>query len=197
MSQAVDFTVETNFQVKAGQPLSRRMATVLRDWGNEYLRRLTAERMSHKYPHGGMDGVAARSGNLRRDWVTTVEETAVGPALRVRSHGLGNAYAGLMERGGIVTPKKARNLTIPLPANLTASGVVRMSARDVIDRGGFIKGGVIYAKTGKTDRSIKGMFVLKRSVYVPPRLGAESLFRSMLRTLEVAVMAEAKGAWNG
>lgn len=206
MSTAVDFTVETNFRVNAGAPLSRRMATVLRDWGNEYLRRLKAERMSQKYPYSGMDGVAARTGNLRRAWVTTVEETAVGPALRVRSHGVGNAYAGLMERGGTIRPTKSKFLWIPTEANMTPSGFPRVSPRQAIEAGGFIswkRGAVFFSrplvKTARknTVHGVVPLFVLKKSVYVPPRLGAESLFRSMLRTLEIGIMAEVKGAWNG
>lgn len=206
MNRAVDFTIETNFQVTSGEKLSRRMATVMRNWGNEYLRRLTSERMSHKYPHSGMDGVAARSGNLRRDWVTTVESTPVGPALRVRSHGLGNAYAGLMERGGTVRPTKSKFLWIPAKANQTASGVARVTPSQAIQAGGFIswkRGAVFFArplvKTARknTTHGLVPLFVLKKSVYVPPRLGAESLFRAMLRTLEIGILAEAKGAWNG
>jgi len=69
-------------------------------------------------------------------------------------------------------PKNAQNLTIPMQAVLTANGVARYSAREVISNpaiGGFT--GTFFAKGmlfGKGAGGITPLFKLKKSVTIPP-----------------------------
>lgn len=76
------------------------------------------------------------------------------------------------ERGGVIRAKNARYLTIPLPAALDSRGVpLRVSAREwdntfiQMSRNGNL---IIFQNRG---REIVPLYVLKRSVRVPPRLG--------------------------
>ena len=99
-------------------------------------------------------------------------------------------YAPLQEFGGTV---KAKNkylnvpggpyLNIPLSPNKTAAGVMRFSAKDVfLSQGGFIfkssKGNwIVRNKEGQN------MFVLKKQVTVPARLGMNKAAENEIPTL--------------
>lgn len=199
--KAADFTL--SYKLPDTKKFTAGAAKVMREFGHEYLTRLVETHLSGRT---GDMGLNRRSGNLARDWVTTVEEKAVGPVLTVKTHGTADKYAGLQERGGTVRPVHAKNLWIPLPANQTPKGVARISPREAIAQGGFIswrRGGVFFArplvKTARknTTHGLVPLFVLKKSVTVLPRMGAESLFRDMLPLLEIGLLAEAQGAWNG
>ena len=80
------------------------------------------------------------------------------------------AYARIHELGGTIRPRRAKYLTIPLPATLTAqSGASRGRARDFRDT--FIKRSkagnlIIFRENGG---SITPLFVLKKSVSIPAR----------------------------
>lgn len=86
-------------------------------------------------------------------------------------------YAKIHELGGTVNAKNkylgvpgGPYLNIPLRNNLTAAGVMKKSAREVFFEGGFI----VKSKMGNwlvMDVAGIPMFVLKRSVYIKPRLG--------------------------
>lgn len=80
-------------------------------------------------------------------------------------------YANILETGGVIRPKNARYLTIPLRAAMTGSGVVRRRARDWPNT--FIENGIIYQRRGE---NAVPLFVLRRSVRIPP-------FRYMARTV--------------
>jgi hypothetical protein len=81
------------------------------------------------------------------------------------------AVARVQEEGAIIRPVRAKYLTVPLPAALTAAGVLRARARDWPNT--FIvrtkKGGLFIAHQvgGKPEF----LFALKKEVKVPPRLG--------------------------
>lgn len=88
-------------------------------------------------------------------------------------------YAPIHEIGGTVRAKNAYArvpggpyLNIPTSANKTASGVQRLSAREVFANGGKVikskKGN--YLVFGKTARGFEPMFILKKSVTIPARL---------------------------
>lgn len=78
---------------------------------------------------------------------------------------------GIHETGGTKTPKRGKYLTIPLPAAMDSRGVpLRKRARDWYNtyvarskRGSLI----IFRKDGK---EITPLYLLKTSVYIPPRL---------------------------
>ena len=82
-------------------------------------------------------------------------------------------YVGIHERGGTIRPRRARYLTIPLPAALDSRGVaLRARARDWPDtfiatsrRGNLI----IFQRRGR--KEVVPLYVLKKSVRIPPRLG--------------------------
>lgn len=76
------------------------------------------------------------------------------------------------EHGGVLRPKRAKYLTVPLPAALDSRGVpLKKSARDWKDT--F----VLRSKAGnllivqKKGASIVPLYVLKKEVSIPPRLG--------------------------
>jgi hypothetical protein len=117
----------------------------------------------------------SRTGNLARSIKTSVK----GVELNELSANVytDSIYAPLQEKGGDV---KAKNkyarvpggpyLNIPTNFNKTAAGVMRLSSREVFGMGGYIaksKTGnwFVFALDGKP------MFILKRSVTVPARLG--------------------------
>ena len=83
----------------------------------------------------------------------------------------GVPYAKIQETGGVIRPKNAKFLTIPLPAALNANGTpIMKSARDwpntfcAKTKAGNL---VIFQKRGAT---IVPLYVLKTQVTIPPRL---------------------------
>lgn len=204
-SRAVEFLTEVSVPAMEGQALGKRMTTVMRDWSNQYLSRLVSQNLSGR--RGDM-GLNRRTGNLARDWAVSVSETPVGAVAEVKTHGTANAYAGLQERGGTIKPINAKFLWIPIAGNLTSAGVARISPSQAMTNGGFFTnrrngpGRIFWAyplvksKRNKA-HDLVPLFVLVDQVTVKPRMGAESLFRSMLPLLETGILAEVEGAWNG
>lgn len=89
-------------------------------------------------------------------------------------------YADIHERGGVIRPKRAKYLTIPIGKSKTKAGVGRFSARDIM--GGFTeydktavfrskKGNLIYwgVKKLKKGNRLEPLFVLVKSVTIPAR----------------------------
>ncbi len=81
-------------------------------------------------------------------------------------------YANVQENGATIRAKRAQFLTVPLPNALKSNGVMKFpKARDyprtfiAKSRKGNL---IIFQKRG--GRRIVPLFVLKRQVYVPPRL---------------------------
>lgn len=80
-------------------------------------------------------------------------------------------YGRIQEFGGTITPKKAKYLTIPLPEALNSDGTPKKaSAREWQNT--FIitskKGNLLIVR--RQGRGIVPLYVLKTSVYIPPRL---------------------------
>lgn len=97
-------------------------------------------------------------------------------------------YANIHEDGGVITPKKAKYLTIPLEAALTRAGVPKKaSARDWANT--FIRkskgGNLIIFQAAKSGKIIP-LYVLKRSVSIP---GRQYLSRTVLQMRERFLMA--------
>lgn len=92
-----------------------------------------------------------------------------------------SVYAKIQELGGKVVAKDkylgvpgGPYLNIPLPPNLTAAGVMRKSAREVFNDGGFIfksKAGKWIVASNDANSNVIPMFILVKSVTLRPRLG--------------------------
>lgn len=84
-------------------------------------------------------------------------------------------YARIQDQGGTVTPTNSQFLTIPLDAALTAGGVARFSAREVISdpsqwgyRSTFFAKGVLFGVPDGEGNEIVPLFALKTSVSIKP-----------------------------
>jgi phage gpG-like protein len=78
-------------------------------------------------------------------------------------------YAAIHEKGGTIRPKRAKYLTVPLPAAMTKSGVVRKRAREYRDtfvRKTASRSLILYQKKGN---KALPLFALKKSVKIPAR----------------------------
>ena len=140
-----------------------------------------AERHSIRYPNGTTNNtLSRRSGKaylaIRDSWdVTgTTFETITGTITLPRK-------VAFHETGGVIKAKKAKYLTIPLPAALRSNGTpIKRKARDWKDT--FVakskKGNLlIFQKRGS---KIVPLYALKRSVKIPPRLGLSDHVNSRL-----------------
>jgi len=132
-------------------------------------------------------GLNNRSGLLRRSLKTDVKGTTLN-----NLHGdvyTDVKYAPIQEKGGTIKAidKYLRvpggpYLNIPLSANKTAAGVMRMNARQVFSSGGYIVKSrmgnyLVMSGTGQP------MFVLKKQVTIPARLGMEKAADGEIPTL--------------
>jgi hypothetical protein len=72
-------------------------------------------------------------------------------------------YAQIQEEGGTIRAKSAQALTIPLPGKLRPKAKTLEASGDT-----FIHKDVIFLKTGKTKEEIIPIYVLRRSVTIPP-----------------------------
>lgn len=108
-------------------------------------------------------------------------------SLRVFSAGV--PYAKIQEFGGVVRPKKAKWLTIPLDANMTQAGVTKLSARRAIAKGAFFWRPGDEANEGDASRLFirdpdgQLLFVLVKKVKIPKgRLGFFKTWRDKERS---------------
>jgi hypothetical protein len=147
----------------------------------------------------GTDGglLQNRSGLLRRSFGFDVTGSiAKGSQLTLAVFSSGVKYARLQEYGGVIRPKRSQYLTIPLKAAMTASGVQRYpnGARGLFTsypdqmrvvrspKSGnlfIVSDGKPGAKTDKGKNSkTQWLYILKKSVNIPPRLGFRKTFES-------------------
>lgn len=124
--------------------------------------------------HGGSQ-LRSRTGSLKRSLKTKVSGTGF-DSLRGSVH-TDSIYATMHEKGGTIRAKDkymrvpgGPYLNIPTSSNKTAAGVMRYSARDVFNAGGYMfksrRNNWIVANQAGVP-----MFVLKNSVTMPARLG--------------------------
>lgn len=140
-----------------------------------------AERHSGRWPGGTGEGtLSRRSGRAVR---------AIRQSPRVQGSTLDNVqgtvggpfYLRTHEFGATIRPKRAKYLTIPLPAALNANGTPKKARAREWDRTFFLTsraGNLLIVR--RDGRKIVPLYVLKRQVRIPARLG----FR---RTLEKQV----------
>jgi len=142
-----------------------------------------------------------RTGNLRSGIHPTPIETTETSVTGGVATG-GQIYARINELGGVIRPQNAQFLTVPLAAVLTANGVARFSAREIIEspgQGGYIgtffRNNVLFGKRGGAD--IEPLFALKSSVTITGKhymqQGLESLHGEIQDRLTASVMGVVKG----
>jgi len=163
-----------------GQKFLRRAQLVMDAHGQQYISDLKTSRLSG-------NPIRARTGNLKRSFKARTYQSALlgGIILDVEPIGPGSRYAPLQEFGGVVRPTKARNLWIPIAGNVTSAGVARITPTEAISRGGYYTknrrgDGLIFWGSPLLKRSNERsvpLFVLKKSVYVPGRMGANTLWQ--------------------
>lgn len=193
-----------NFNVISDR-MRKAMGAACRNWSTAFLNVLVTTRLS------GRPGVNRVTGNLSRDWVVDIT-TDPDIAVTIKTQGVANAYAGVQEgkdgQDTIIRPVKSKYLWIPLHANRAANGAARISPTEAIQRGGFISwkyGPVFFARPvtkARTNRFLKAtggnvaLFVLKKEVRIPARMGAGNLFRSMLPGLSQQIATAAAEGWQ-
>ena len=161
-----------------------------------FLTRLQTERLNGS-------PIKRRTGNLANQWSTVAISTPAQTVAAVKSlAGLdqfGKGYSLLQEYGGDVRPVSSKYLWIPIGDNLTESGVPRMTPTQAIQAGGFIawnKGPIFFGvdQKGRSKKSggvrIHPLFVLKKSVHVEGRMGANTLWTEESHNL-LPMMADA------
>jgi hypothetical protein len=125
-----------------------------------------------KTKHLSGQSLDVRTGNLRRAVFHEVGRLPDGDVFTKLGVDKKKApYAAIHEMGGVIRPKKARHLTIPLTAARTGKGVAKFSARDVIQNPGsfgyvgtFTHNKIIFGK--KQDGGIEPLFALKDQVTI-------------------------------
>lgn len=192
----------------AADRLSGVAARLSRELGRAFTRTgaVHTRAVAQRFKPGG--AIQTRTGALRRSLGFAVLDKGINSELKLFSAGL--PYARIQEEGGTIRPKNKRYLTVPLPAALTAAGVLKGGARLVPSgakyktadgdptfifrskRGHLLVGA--RAKNGRT----RLLYVLKPSVTLSARLGFRETFEKitlpfleaeMRRALETAVSA--------
>lgn len=137
---------------------------------------IVATRNSRGYPGGTSDSsLSRRSGRGFQSIHDSVKVRDKGGAGINGVEGLigGIGYLRTHEFGAVITPKRAKYLTIPLPAALNANGTpIMRSARQWT--GTFIirsKAGNLLIVRSLGRNRIEPLYVLKKSVRIKPRLG--------------------------
>jgi hypothetical protein len=115
-----------------------------------------------------------RTGNLARSFFRRIER--VGEALvgRVGVDRAKAIYGRVQELGGVIRPKRAKHLAIPVGAALTPSGVARFTAREFMEnpeafgfRSAFTNERVTALMGVRRNKSIEPVFALKDEVTIP------------------------------
>ncbi|MCO5157871.1 MAG: hypothetical protein M9945_14175 [Aquamicrobium sp.] len=138
-------------------------------------------RHSGAWPGGtGSETLSKRSGKMLQSIVDSVVVNGQ-TFSTIRGTIGGSMIAGVQEFGATIKPKKAKYLTVPLPAALNSDGTPRKKSAREWDNT-FVarsKAGnlIIFQRRGT---QIVPLYVLKTSVTIPPRLG-------MRKTLDVGL----------
>lgn len=187
-------TVESNVEELVEYLTMRRKVT--RDEGQAFVRKaanMHAQFVIRRRFRGysgsttGQPLLQRRSGALRN--AVRVEDDNTSSEPRASTYVAGPlSYAQIQEFGGTVRPTRRRYLTVPTEAALTKAGVVRASARMTKVGGKWQTAGRVpgFANRSTFIRRVRGtpiifgtttngkpraLWVLKRSVKIPPRFG--------------------------
>jgi phage gpG-like protein len=117
-------------------------------------------------------GNLAKSMGWRIDKVNEIPEGIIGSGASLNINRM--VYANIHETGGVITPKRAKMLAIPIGRALTRAGVARFKPREITSAGydnSFIRrtnsGNLILF--GTKGSKLIPLFVLKDSVKIPAR----------------------------
>lgn len=161
--------------------------------GRRFLGRLKTERLS------GRPGLNKRTSELARSFQMEIGGDALADLyLKVYTRA---KQARIQEKGGVVRPVNSKYLAIPIGGAVTPAGVAKGSPRDFKDtivarsKAGNL---IIFQKLGKTKSgkqrtrrfvragsdtaersSVIPLFLLKKEVTIPPRLGMAALWADM------------------
>ena len=127
-----------------------------------------------KSTHLSGGSLKTRTGHARRSIFSRVTPQGQDLVVHVGADLRKAKYMRIHELGGVITPKRSQNLTIPIGEAMTAKGVARFSARQVISAPGsfgytgtFIANDVIFGKRGTGgDAEIVPLFALKKRVVI-------------------------------
>jgi len=191
-----DFTIEFDFKGKRYKDAAKgikafskdfedsisRTGPVLRRELQDYLNQVTnalAKRHGNPWP-GGTSGnsLSKRSGTMIADIKNSVEVRGKDLA-DIEGEIGGPARLSIHEFGGVIRAKKAKFLTIPLPAALNSDGTPKKRSAREWDKT-FVKQSkkgnlLIFQKRGK---DIVPLYVLKPKVTIPPRLNMGNTLRA-------------------
>lgn len=113
-------------------------------------------------------GLQRRTGRLMNAWGSNKTITEKGNEVIGEMTSEGVPYAAIHEYGGTITPKSAKNLTIPTDNNRRADGSAIMTAKELFSSGkSFVRNGTAFMTESKG--KIVPMFLLRKSVKIPAR----------------------------
>jgi hypothetical protein len=167
---------------------------VFQETSQEFISDLVRQNLSGR--HGDM-GLNRRTGNLAGGWQAMSIIKPDGISMTIWISGPGAAYAKIHEFGGEIKPKTAKFLWLPAKANQTPTGEARITPREAIARGGFINykaqgslgAATFYATPLRKPRGkkagphLEALFHLRKSVRIPARMGATTMFARKMEQL--------------
>lgn len=186
------FAVTINFDMDKAASLSGNMLAAMKK-AQQHGVKLAADVIVGALRQTSSQGpLNARTGLLARSWKAGgVNPDADGFSVAIKTDaknpppgagitaGSNVPYANIHEEGGVIRPVKAKALTIPIGANTddgARKGPARyptvqslkdaMGAKNVFSFKGA-GSNILWAKKGKTDRSIKPYFLLAKQVRIP------------------------------
>lgn len=172
--------------MKAVPKLTRRSLVFrLGNIGDEFERRMdkkfTATLSGEFRSNNTKTKLANRTGTLRATMAHKVRDDGKDLTLR---NTIGNAatahYVHIQEEGGIIKPKRAKALTIPLPDNMTAAGRPRFKKASEVEGLFLLKtnGKAFLVRKAPSGEGLEFLWMLKKSVKIPARLGFVRTWRT-------------------
>lgn len=176
-----------------------------------WVSRMKQQQFEGYYPGRTRRKLRARTGALRSSIGGRVVGTRLqNLTMKLRVGGGRAGYARIQEDGGVVTPQRARRLTVPLPAALRpGTGTLKPSAKIRKGADGYTtqlgptivlpgrRDPIIYVRrdTKRDKGRLLPLYVLKRSVRIKPRLGAQKKLQFVIaqqlpdftRSLQLAI----------
>lgn len=134
------------------------------DWAGQTIRYIKQSYKGGRVFKRPPKEIDQRLGHLVKAFGTERAEIVLGTGQAINREPV--VYADIQERGGMIVPKKARALTIPFPGVKGSASMYRANSF-IIKKAGS-DSGIIATKVGKRGR-IKPLFLLRKSVMLPPR----------------------------
>jgi len=174
----IDFKLDDRAFKKALNEFPKKVFKEYKRGGQRVGRRFTGLLVQKRLT--GRPGLKRRSGDLARSFKSRVTgETLNNLVLIIFT---ASKYAKIQEKGGVVTATKTKMLAIPLAPALTASGVARYKTPRDMNLKVTIRGGKVFLATKDTKEEL--MYILKKSVTIPARLGMFKLWDREVRNTQ-------------